>query len=414
MKSLGELEKRLREEPDNLGLRVMVAGALHEAGRKDEAVELYRSVAAAYRDQGRTQQAIAVCRSILEIAPDDNRCHALLAALVSGPKGRAQQDSSQAFGARTVTIDPESPPPRRSSLDETPLPGPLPYHVADPTTKNVQKLSQRDLPVDPVVEGAKTRPGSEDGTKPDITGLASAARRISASLVRASDDEQGYESLDLSAELETRQRPRIESSELKRISLPPPTAPVGKVDFDDAPTPAPIDDAVPTISTEEELTVPRELPGFGDREPITNTSTTLLASVFFAPLPPPRRQVVLRRFHRRSVKSGDVVIRQGETEHPLVIVGRGRLEVYVERNGARVAITSVGAGDHIGEVALLARAAATAHVVAATDAELLVLLPREFYEIVGAFPALWSQLKNIAERRTRQQASILQASPAST
>jgi len=66
---LKELEKRLRDEPENLGLRVMVAGAMRETGRHDEAVELYRSVAIAYRDQGRSQQAIAVCRSILEIAP---------------------------------------------------------------------------------------------------------------------------------------------------------------------------------------------------------------------------------------------------------------------------------------------------------------------------------------------------------
>jgi len=68
---LRELERRLRDEPDNLGLRVSLAAALREASRLPEAIELYRSVAVAYRDQGRTQQAIAVCRSILELAPAD-------------------------------------------------------------------------------------------------------------------------------------------------------------------------------------------------------------------------------------------------------------------------------------------------------------------------------------------------------
>ena len=71
MTKLRELEQRLRDEPDNLGLRVMVAGALHEAGRRDDAAELYRSVAIAYRDQGRPQQAILVCRRVLELSPDD-------------------------------------------------------------------------------------------------------------------------------------------------------------------------------------------------------------------------------------------------------------------------------------------------------------------------------------------------------
>src|SRR5215208_4544435 len=83
MTKLKELERRLRDEPENLGLRVVVAGALHEAGRQDEAIELYRSVAIAYRDQGRPQQAITVCRSILELAPDDAPCRELLAVLLA-------------------------------------------------------------------------------------------------------------------------------------------------------------------------------------------------------------------------------------------------------------------------------------------------------------------------------------------
>src|SRR5437764_5199430 len=83
MTKLKELEDRLRDEPDNLGLRVMVAGALHDAGRRDDAIELYRSVAIAYRDQGRPQQAITVCRSVLELAPEDAACQALLAALLA-------------------------------------------------------------------------------------------------------------------------------------------------------------------------------------------------------------------------------------------------------------------------------------------------------------------------------------------
>src|SRR3954466_8341715 len=81
VKALKELEKRLKQEPTNLGLRVQVAGMLREAGRSIEAVELYRSVALAYRDQGRAAQAVAVCRSILEIAPDDMACQGLLAQL---------------------------------------------------------------------------------------------------------------------------------------------------------------------------------------------------------------------------------------------------------------------------------------------------------------------------------------------
>src|SRR5262245_6891871 len=108
MNKLKELEKRLREEPDNLGLRVVVAGALHDAGRRRDAVELYRSVAVAYRDQGRAQQAITVCRSILELAPDDAPCNELLAALIaSQPPPREEP--------RPAAVWSSSPPGRAPS-----------------------------------------------------------------------------------------------------------------------------------------------------------------------------------------------------------------------------------------------------------------------------------------------------------
>ena len=297
MTKLKELEKRLKDEPENLGLRVMVAGAMREAGRQEEAVELYRSVAVAYRDQGRSQQAIAVCRSILEIAPDDVRCHALLASLVAGHKGRAARDTANVYGddivlevgtppppekarerppsvppivGRPATVPPAvgrtptappvgrtptaphvgrtptapqvgrtptapqvsraptppkvtapivgrtpTPPkiatpigtkvpmpagrgtPSRSSnrLDETPLPVPMPYHVADPTTKSLKKLSEVDIliptpdPDDmPVSEDATTRPGDEERPSNEeksgkVLGIANAARRISSALI---------------------------------------------------------------------------------------------------------------------------------------------------------------------------------------------------------------------------------------
>lgn len=222
---LKELEKRLKQEPDNLGLRVTVAGLLREAGRSVEAVELYRSVALAYRKQGRNHQAIAVCRSILEIAPADEACRALLATLSSPAPAPAPPE-----------------PPRRSSLEETPLPRAVPHHVADPTSAAPRVTPSSD----PFVEGAPTRPGGEEPA--ETTGLAQAARRISGLI--GGDD--------LAAELETRQRPRIDSELVRRISLPPPTVPVSRVtplelttDREDALTPVPRD-------SDDELTQPRD------------------------------------------------------------------------------------------------------------------------------------------------------------
>src|SRR5262245_43995712 len=107
MNKLKELERRLKDEPENLGLRVMLASALNEVGRRNDSVELYRSVAVAYRDQGRTQQAIAVCRSVLAFAPDDDRCQQLLASLVG------------VRGAGTPSVERHTPP----RLPRPPRPG---------------------------------------------------------------------------------------------------------------------------------------------------------------------------------------------------------------------------------------------------------------------------------------------------
>jgi hypothetical protein len=234
---LKELEKRLEKEPNNLGLRVTVAGALHEAGRTVEAIELYRSVALAYRDGGRRQQAIAVCRSILELAPEDDACRSLLASLTMPAQPLPP----------VVAAAPE--PKRRSSVDPTPLPKPVPYHVVDPTSGR-QRVTPSHVEDLPTSEGADTRPGDEPRPSAETTGLAQAARRISGwiagdSVTSEVDDD------DLAAELETRQRPRIDDSEaLRKISQPPPTVPTERVVLDD--------DELTPLRESEELTQPRD------------------------------------------------------------------------------------------------------------------------------------------------------------
>jgi hypothetical protein len=301
---LKDLEKRLKQEPDNFSLRVQIAGLMREAGRSVEAVELYRSVALAYRDQGRTQQAIAVCRSILDIAPDDAACQGLLAMLqgrgtpsrppvssTSTPAGRPLAQPVEPAPrepivvrpsplppekvpnvpslrpatkppSRTPTKPPQSEPMRRSSFDETPLPRPIPYHVSDPTSKQLDKISQGDLDL-PASEGADTRPGEERRRSP--SGLAQAARRISGLI----SDSRVPQELDLAAELDTRQRRLMTEEELAKIEQPPPTIPVDRiVDEDDLPTPPPrdIDILVDDLSTDrvDSLTPPPRGSGSDD------------------------------------------------------------------------------------------------------------------------------------------------------
>jgi len=415
--TLRELERRLKEEPENLDLRVQVAGALRDAGRHIEAVELYRSVAIEYCEAGRSSQAIVACRNILEIAPDDARAHAMLGVLGAGEAGAPEEERPArrlelplpAVGAavpraRTPAVGvavPRTKAPsaggpgapeheaqtRPSSFDETPLPPAMPHHIADPTGR-LRRISESDLPT---TEDAPTRPGSDLGALPAVSGIANAARRISASLIGAGAGLRGRTAAELA------------------------------LDFDgDEPTSTGRSGAVPAArgdDDDEDQTRPRDLP-VGIRRPgpaapapgaltPTPSAQRMLAFTFFAPLPAERRAAVLARFSRRSVPPGTVVIRQGELAPSLVLVASGRLEVRVERAGGAIALGPVGPGEHIGEVPLLARAPARTSVIAATEAELLLLSPRDFYEIAGANPALWAALKETAERRTREYAARL-------
>ena len=188
--SLKELEKRLQKEPGNLGLKVTVAGLLHEAGRTVEAVELYRSVALAYRDAGRKAQATAVCKSILQLAPEDEQCRLLLASLTALPPPEAPQVREAVKLAPRPPVVPAAAPPaaepkRRSSMDETPLPKPVPHHVHDPTTGRA-RVSPREL--HELADGDPTRPDAAPAT-----------------------------TQDLAAELETRPRRKLDSSQLRKL-----------------------------------------------------------------------------------------------------------------------------------------------------------------------------------------------------
>ena len=345
-KELKELERRLREEPDNLGLRVTVASALREAGRAREAVELYYSVAIAYRDQGRALQAIAVCKSILAIAPDDARCLALHASLVEVPAPEPLPPINLTHKRAPLPSDPPGPPrrpevliPRISSdsIDETPLPGALPYHVADPTS-SIRRSSEGDVTT-PVLRA------------PSSTDL---------------DDPTG--------------------------EVPVATIPMERVEPE--PEALPVRPSVTTLrdADTDELTQPHAP---FDPTALRPRSIDPLVTSFFSHLPVERRAAALSRFHRRVVKPGVVVIARGAAGHPFLIVLRGELEIRRDHG----APYSVGPGEYAGEASLLGRVASTMTVVATADSQLLVLPPADFYDIVGAFPALWAELKDLVAGR---------------
>jgi CRP-like cAMP-binding protein len=85
---LAELAALVVREPNSIPLRLDLAMALLNVGRREEAIGLFRDIALAYADGGQLIQAMAICRGILEIDPAHEETLALLAGLVERRGGR--------------------------------------------------------------------------------------------------------------------------------------------------------------------------------------------------------------------------------------------------------------------------------------------------------------------------------------
>ena len=108
---------------------------------------------------------------------------------------------------------------------------------------------------------------------------------------------------------------------------------------------------------------------------------------------------VLNLTQVRAFEAGAAVVSQGDDGDELFIVLTGR--VQVEAGGA--AIATLGPGEHVGEMALIDKAARSADVRALEPSSLLSIRRRDFFDIIRkdhaiAVKLLWSFLGVLSER----------------
>ena len=96
---------------------------------------------------------------------------------------------------------------------------------------------------------------------------------------------------------------------------------------------------------------------------------------------------------------GDLLIKQGTTGYEFIVILEGDVEVTVD--GQLVA--ELGAGDHVGEMALLDGSPRNASVTAKTAVRALLVASREFRSLVDQVPSLDRKLLISLTRRLRQQ-----------
>lgn len=480
-KKLRDLEKQLKKEPANLALRLQLAAAYREVGRTGDAVEQYRAVALAYRDDGRIQQAVAVARSALAVAPDDAELRRLVdnAATRTAAAGTGTPASG---GVPTPVLD--TPPPRTSGarvleavrvreiepmrapdrsavvqaaagsatydststpggrtpsgvFTPTPLPIPVAYHEADPSKVHttIRDLGEVTDPAEPERElsGEITNPTDSRGARGDDTmpesGLSKAARRISERLIALTPAiPLPLEGEDLSGELETRRRPKLDPGTLDQLGIPPtgkmpalepnepedePTKPPSEPGFE----PGHVRRSVARLDDDawiEEPTDPRDAeqdrPGSGvfDR-PLGATvaalapdGTPLAAPGGFATLPEAMRARLLAGGAARTFAAGAAIVREGEPGESVFVIESGEVRVCkhaVTATGRAIEVARLGAGALVGEIAVMTDRKRHATVEALGDVRSVEIPRAAIAAAAAANPVLAELLDGLVRER---------------
>jgi MFS family permease len=119
----------------------------------------------------------------------------------------------------------------------------------------------------------------------------------------------------------------------------------------------------------------------------------------FAPLPAPAIERLLANLIRVDVRPGDVIIREGEPGNRFYVIDRG--QVAVTAGGTPVGRR--GAGEYVGEIALLRDVPRTATVTAVTEVTLYALERDVFLTAVTGHP----RSRDVAEERIEHDLSAL-------
>ncbi|MEB2313676.1 MAG: cyclic nucleotide-binding domain-containing protein [Sorangiineae bacterium] len=150
--------------------------------------------------------------------------------------------------------------------------------------------------------------------------------------------------------------------------------------------------------------VGREFAGYCRRRMMENLVRT---SALLRAVKPRERPALFERFETRTFEEGDKLITQGQDSDGLHLVASGEVAVVVNEGGEGTVVTTLGAGEVVGEVALVLRRPSNADVVAVHPTVTLHLPRDRFLEIVKQHPALLAELYELAVKRAEETSSIV-------
>jgi CRP-like cAMP-binding protein len=128
--------------------------------------------------------------------------------------------------------------------------------------------------------------------------------------------------------------------------------------------------------------------------------------VLFRNVSSAERAALVERFTIKAFEPGERIVEQGKSSEGLFIVASGAAAVVRNDEGERTVVALLGAGEILGEVALVFRRPTIAEVVA-HHPTITLFLPRErFLDLVRAHPKMFVDLYELALRRDEETSSL--------
>jgi CRP-like cAMP-binding protein len=129
-------------------------------------------------------------------------------------------------------------------------------------------------------------------------------------------------------------------------------------------------------------------------------------------VPPEDRGTLVDRFETRLFEKGEKLVNEGEAAGGLHLVASGEVAVVAHEGGESVVLASLGAGETVGEVALVLRRKANADVIAVHPTVTLFLPREDFVTLVREHPGILHGLYLTAVNRDDETTMALDAAPA--
>jgi putative peptide zinc metalloprotease protein len=121
----------------------------------------------------------------------------------------------------------------------------------------------------------------------------------------------------------------------------------------------------------------------------------------FSEFAPAQVAMAASRLVPQRYQAGQAVIVQGEIGDSFYIIKEGRFEVWVEREGQRNRVATLGPGEYFGEIALLLDMPRTASVVAQGEGLVLQLHKDDFKSLLGEQLYFYKSLEQASSRRLK-------------